>query len=888
MLRGNLHDSFFRTIGWFSVVVMLAMGLPMTGCGDDGDGGTDSDTSGDAAAVCGNAVLETGELCDPGIVSGAGLCPSECPSASPCAAGTLVGSADACTAECKFTPITACVSDDGCCPPGCPGQDNDCTAACGNGVVESGETCDGNCPVQCDDGNACTIDTKTGTPAGCDVACSTTVIDSCIDKDGCCPATCDAATDNDCSSTCGNGQIDASETCDGDCPTSCDDGVACTADTLTGSAELCSAACSYAAISQCMSSDGCCPSGCDPASDSDCSAQCGDGKVVAPETCDGNCPESCDDGNACTTDLLTGSAENCSAACTNNPITACIHDDGCCSPGCTDETDNDCENLCGNGTVDSGETCDGDCPTTCDDGNTCTADSLTGSVDECTAACVHVSDASCGPADGCCPQDCTGAEDADCKAVCGNGVVEEGETCDKNCPNVCEDGNPCTEGVIVGSADQCTWSCEHKPISACQSGDTCCPVGCHANNDSDCPSICSNKIVEPGETCDGNCPVPCTDNDQCTTDVLTGSALACNAVCKSSPLNVCVSGDGCCPFGCLEGVDSDCAPLACGNIFCTLPKPLCNWNGLDLSYYNQAKCSSFQGKPQCSFPAKIQACDYECFQGVCVEASCNTAAGIPRIDDCGDDDDEDCTGGAAACEPPVLVWGEKQIEITLTAGLAVDLPVVDLWKWGSQTDGAVASTTVRLNNKSGKALMIQLDGGLGQILGIGQIMVLPTSTTFTKSTLIEATCAGCAKVTVDIGYFEPPEPPTLLKGKFTENSGGTSFPATLAVSVIPLPAAPGMPYPRSLRECMGWKSCTALVYVDADVYTVKGLIEWSLGPTATNPPVLTWDGDSRVFSLSLVGPVYAGSVDGSPERLEGFFADTKDSVPSGDWVLHFE
>jgi predicted esterase len=149
-----------------------------------------------------------------------------------------------------------------------------------------------------------------------------------------------------CPAQCGNGVIDPGETCDppSSCPTSCDDGNACTTDTLTGSAASCNVACSHAAITACGGGDGCCPAGCTTATDSDCSPRCGNGVIDPGETCDppSSCPTSCDDGNACTTDMLTGSAASCNAACSHGPITACRGGDGCCPAGCTSATDSDC------------------------------------------------------------------------------------------------------------------------------------------------------------------------------------------------------------------------------------------------------------------------------------------------------------------------------------------------------------------------------------------------------------------------------------------------------------------------------------------------------------------------------------------------------------------
>jgi hypothetical protein len=77
---------------------------------------------------------------------------------------------------------------------------------------------------------------------------------------------------------------------------------------------------------------------------------------------------------------------------------------------------------------------------------------------------------------------------ADAAPVCGNGIVEAGETCDGNCP-VCaaEDFSCFTE---TGSASTCDVKC-HQPITACTGGDTCCPytqagAGCTSTDDAEC------------------------------------------------------------------------------------------------------------------------------------------------------------------------------------------------------------------------------------------------------------------------------------------------------------------------------------------------------------------------------------------------------------------
>ncbi|MDP6946055.1 MAG: fibrinogen-like YCDxxxxGGGW domain-containing protein, partial [Myxococcota bacterium] len=68
----------------------------------------------------------------------------------------------------------------------------------------------------------------------------------------------------------------------------------------------------------------------------------------------------CDDGDACTTDTLTGGPETCDAVCTSTAIVVCTDDDGCCAPGCNANDDNDCDAVCGNGVLEGDEECDDD------------------------------------------------------------------------------------------------------------------------------------------------------------------------------------------------------------------------------------------------------------------------------------------------------------------------------------------------------------------------------------------------------------------------------------------------------------------------------------------------------------------------------------------------
>jgi hypothetical protein len=228
---------------------------------------------------------------------------------------------------------------------------------------------------------------------------------------------------------------------------------------------------------------------------------------------------------------------------------------------------------CGDGALDPGERCDlgipqgapGACPTACPaPSDRCATVRIDG--EGCDRVCVEDPIATCEAGDSCCPAGCDALRDTDCAPVCGNGLVEPGERCDGACPARCDDADACTTDVASGSPERCDRVCTNTRISACASGDGCCPNGCNTNNDADCSPRCGNSVREAGETCDppGSCPAMCNDGDACTADRLAGSAAGCNAACVFTPVTTCVGGDGCCPSGCDANSDRDCAPR-CGN-----------------------------------------------------------------------------------------------------------------------------------------------------------------------------------------------------------------------------------------------------------------------------------------------------------------------------------
>jgi hypothetical protein len=157
-------------------------------------------------------------------------------------------------------------------------------------------------------------------------------------------------------------------------------------------------------------------------------------------------------------------------------------------------------------------------------------------------------------------------------AVCGNGVREGMELCDgTDCKTECVSDNACVVARLEGAAKTCDAQCTSMEITACNSGDGCCPNGCDHGTDSDCSPSCGDGVLTGTETCEPGSstypcatPAACDDGDPCTEDTVTGNARQCSAKCAHVPIMSRASGDGCCPAGANIGNDSDC-DAACGD-----------------------------------------------------------------------------------------------------------------------------------------------------------------------------------------------------------------------------------------------------------------------------------------------------------------------------------
>ena len=78
----------------------------------------------------------------------------------------------------------------------------------------------------------------------------------------------------------------------------------------------------------------------------------------------------------------------------------------------------------------------------------------------------------------------------------------------------CNDDDPCT--VDYCDDDSFPSKCKATPVTACVSGDLCCPAACDTAEDTDCGAVdkCSTDFE-------------CDDNDPCTVDVCSGAPKRC-------------------------------------------------------------------------------------------------------------------------------------------------------------------------------------------------------------------------------------------------------------------------------------------------------------------------------------------------------------------------
>lgn len=254
---------------------------------------------------------------------------------------------------------------------------------------------------------------------------------------------------------------------------------------------------------------------------------CGNGNVETGETCD--------DGN-------NNNGDGCSSSCAIEPGFDCNGSPSACLPTGTV--------ICGNGLVENGEGCD--------DGNSQSADG-------CSSACIVEPGYTCSGT----PSVCSTSGGGGLTVICGNGLVQAGESCDDG--NLL-DGDGCSANCSVESG----YTCNGSP-SACSPIPT---------------TVCGNGILEENELCDdGNT----ANADGCSFNCTVETGF----ICSGTPLSLCqrivgsvcgngakegeelcddgnsIGGDGCSPlcliesdFTCSGSPQSSCVPNngpICGN-----------------------------------------------------------------------------------------------------------------------------------------------------------------------------------------------------------------------------------------------------------------------------------------------------------------------------------
>lgn len=487
-----------------------------------------------APTTCGNGKVDEGEVCDNLDINGA-TCESVVGEGS---TGVVL-----CNANCLGFSLVACSAP----------------TTCGNAKLDDGEKCDGDLI------NGATCESVVGVGSKGTVRCD----ENCANYD---IAECTAAAE------CGNNQLETGEVCDG----TNFNGATCAS--LVGAGSRGSLVCN----------------GCGSISTANCSAPstCGNGTLEGNEVCDGS------NINNATCESVVGEGSQgtlkCASNCANFDISQCS-----------------AASTCGNGFVENGEACDGE------------------RLNDQTCSSVLGVSASGSLA---CKSDCSGFDTSSCVPIvnsCGNGTIDTalGEVCDGNKLNnaTCESlvgkgstGNPlCASGCKSYDLSQCTaaskcgngsidagevcdgsnvggmTSCE-LAVGSGSKGEVKCASDCKSFDLSSCSAAqdCGNATIDDGEVCDGTnlggrvcadvvgygskgslkCASNCKtfDTSLCTAEVTCGNGkLDAGEVCDGSLLNgaSCASRVGYGSTGTLvcnstcDGYDtSACSPeVTCGN-----------------------------------------------------------------------------------------------------------------------------------------------------------------------------------------------------------------------------------------------------------------------------------------------------------------------------------
>jgi hypothetical protein len=249
----------------------------------------------------------------------------------------------------------------------------------------------------------------------------------------------------------------------------------------------------------------------------------------------------------------------------------------------------------------------------------------------------------CANDDACCATGCNANTDNDCKAVCDNGVVEPGETCDpvSSCESASQAcvGDSSTVRTRKGDTKACTFACQES-VRQCGSADGYCPTGCLDPPDPDCPKSNGQTCSIASECSSGFCA-----NGVCCNRACTGACEQCTAAsggqCSYKTGTVCNAGSDCMDAAVCSGTSGACparqpksAGAFCGSVTCS---------GITQS------ASTCDGAGNCGPRTDTNCSPFACVSGTGCKKSCATNA------DCVADSSIFC-GKTGACQTDTACW----------------------------------------------------------------------------------------------------------------------------------------------------------------------------------------------------------------------------------------
>jgi hypothetical protein len=411
-------------------------------------------------------------------------------------------------------------------------------SACSSERISRPDTTQASCEaLNCDDGNACTIDScsdgqcinqiapeRTSCPGGtcsdggiCESAILTCSNDSECDDDNSC--TQDSCTDSECVYT----PSAAGEECaEGVCNA---EGVCIPEPTCLSDAD-------------CEDQNGCTNDACIAGSCVYENMQQGDACKGGAQQCDGNgnCVEcldsvSCFDNNECTIDTCTDGVCEYFA---NTEGTACGENGLCDASGecITDDSECHYDDECDDSNVCTVNTCtDGVCVTVEAENNSVCAEGMF-CIDALCIECLEASD--CDDNNSCTQNECL-------NGTCNYAALPTGTLCDE-ATGLCDDDAQCQPKTPIGAPCMFNAQCISQQ---CATNNPVIPLKtCQCNDDAQCSTLCNESTGRCADCLtDSDCEGGqyCTSNNECVSKISVGMPCSKDSACES---NVCEAANG--------------------------------------------------------------------------------------------------------------------------------------------------------------------------------------------------------------------------------------------------------------------------------------------------------------------------------------------------------